>query len=130
MNVHDHLEWSVSLSHVWHGRCCKGLKSYLLFAAIRFVIDSFDGNEGSSPESRQRLLHVCQLLCPLHDLHVLAAATQCDLCAQNFNCIHEVYCLRLPAAVFQEGTGHAVQQAWVELVFDNSDRRLGVCYLS
>ena len=29
--------------------------------------------------------------------------------------------------VLQEGTGHAVQQGWVEIEFDNADRRLGVC---
>eukprot|EP00892_Ulva_mutabilis_P006487 jgi/Ulvmu1/420/UM001_0427.1 len=51
------------------------------FHAIRFVIDSFDGNEGDSKAYRQSLLH--------------------------------------------EGTGHSVHQAWVELVFDNKDRRLG-----
>jgi hypothetical protein len=43
--------------------------------------------------------------------------------AQNFR---SVTCSWLP----QEGTGHAVPQAWVEIVFDNADGRLGVRHQS
>lgn len=37
------------------------------------------------------------------------------------------YISDLIGIALQEGTGHAVGQAWVEITFDNEDGRLGVC---
>ena len=78
-------------------------------AAIRFVLDV--NSSATRADERQKLLHVSLLHLPQS---------------------HPSYCCDLLASIgtpVQEGAGHAVLSAYVEVVFDNSDGRFPVRHL-
>jgi hypothetical protein len=98
-------------------------------AGIRFVLN--DAFAGVGPEERQKLLHVRLLRA--------AGGVSCKTGAFEAKCqrasappleqlltpwllrVHAVLC-----GVLQEGAGHAVVSAYVEIVIDNSDGRFPV----
>ena len=76
------------------------------FAAVRFVLN--DITSGLRPDDRQKLLHVSTPFISRKVVMLSAPSTPTSL------------------VVSQEGAGHAVLSAYVEIVFDNSDNRFPV----
>ena len=109
------------------GKSCYTFCCLWLFAAIRFVLSDLFQNLRA--EDRQALLHVslslirklptCKSACWAHSgkfsFFRLTFAT--FISCVNFN---------LSCSGIQEGAGHQVNSAFVELVFDNQDNRIPV----
>jgi len=92
----------------------------MLPAAIRFVLsDIFTSLTASE---RQKLLHVS--FSALTGRLTISRTLEPSIMFPTNEQLSEVLRTRVPA--LQEGAGHAVLSAYVEIVFDNSDNRLPV----
>ena len=84
----------------------------IMSAAVRFVLS--DIFSGLRAEERQKLLHVRSALLT----YVLLQPMQ-----SNFGAVQSA---AVSTCYLQEGAGHAVLSAYVEIVFENSDNRFPV----
>lgn len=90
------------------------LKWNCLLSAIRFVLSDLFQNLRS--EDRHALLHV-------RHLTYFCFFLTCQLSSYKMAHVDVLFWLE----IWQEGAGHQVVSAFVEIVFDNSDNRIPVC---